>query len=48
MTKWAGKALKDEEALRNLLEGHTPGDRVQVTVQRAGDEKVFWLTLGGR
>ncbi|MDE0913718.1 MAG: M28 family peptidase [Planctomycetota bacterium] len=48
LTKWAGKALKDEAALRNLLAGHTPGDRVQVTVQRDGAEKVFWLTLGGR
>jgi hypothetical protein len=48
LTRWAGKPLEDKDALRKILAGHTPGDRVQVTVQRAGQEKVFWLTLGER
>jgi len=48
LIKWAGKPLEGMEALRKLLGGHTPGDRVQVTVHRAGEEKVFWLTLAER
>ncbi len=48
LTHWAGKSLRDLGQVRSLLSKHKPGDKVQVTVQRAGAEKTFWLTLGER
>ncbi|HKX46393.1 MAG TPA: PDZ domain-containing protein, partial [Planctomycetota bacterium] len=47
MTHWNGTELADVMQWMELLGQHQPGDRVQVTVQRAGESLVLWATLEG-
>jgi hypothetical protein len=45
LLKWNGKALAGIEDLAARLAECQPGDRVQVTLERAGEAKVLWVTL---
>ena len=48
LIKWNSSMIADRAELKKLLDKCTPGEKVQVTVVRAGAEKVFWMTLKGR
>ena len=48
LVKWNASTIGDRDDLRAQLEKSTPGEKVQVTVMRAGAEKVYWVTLKER
>lgn len=47
LTKWSGAAIEGWASLQGFLAGQAPGDKVQVTLVREGEEKVLWMTLQG-
>ncbi|MFT4539685.1 MAG: hypothetical protein ACI841_002472 [Planctomycetota bacterium] len=47
LTKWNGEDIADIGAWMGMLEKHSAGDKVQVTVLRGGEDKVLWVTLKG-
>lgn len=48
LVKWNGDGINDVMSWMGMLSKHDPGDKVQVTVLREGEEKVLWVTLKGR
>ncbi len=48
LVKWNGKEIPDIQTWMQMLAKHEPGEKVQVTVIRSGEEMVFWVTLQGR
>ena len=48
LVKWNSSTIGGRDDLRARLEKSTPGEKVQVTVMRAGAEKVYWVTLKER
>lgn len=47
LVKWNGKDIQDWNALQEFIGEQAPGDKVQVTLDRGGEEKVLWMTLQG-
>ncbi|MEX2429882.1 MAG: PDZ domain-containing protein, partial [Patescibacteria group bacterium] len=43
-----GTAVDREHSLSSLIAAHSPGDRVQVTIRRGGEERRLPVTLGRR
>ena len=43
-----GTAVTSAEQLRAAIAAHKPGDKITVTVRRAGKSKTFDVTLGSR
>jgi putative serine protease PepD len=43
-----GSAIADAQALRAAIDEHKPGDKIELSVRRAGQTKTFTLTLGTR
>jgi S1-C subfamily serine protease len=48
ITELDGKPVGDMEDLIHTIEGKRPGDELEVTVVRGGDEKSLTVTLGNR
>jgi putative serine protease PepD len=48
ITALDGKSIDSASALRRAIDSHAPGDKVKVTVRRAGTTKTFEVTLGNR
>jgi len=48
ITALDGKSIDSAGALRTAIDGHAPGDKVKVTVRRAGTTKTITVTLGTR
>jgi S1-C subfamily serine protease len=48
ITKLEGKSISTIEDLVNVINGKQPGDKLEVTVMRGGNEKSFTVTLGNR
>ena len=48
ITKLEGKSISTIEDLVNVIDGKKPGDKLEVTVLRGGNEKSFTVTLGNR
>lgn len=44
---WNGKPIDDVAGWMGLMMPHAPGDKVQVTVDRDGEDVVLWVTLRG-
>jgi putative serine protease PepD len=43
-----GSAIADAQALRAAVDEHKPGDKIELTIRRAGQTKTLTLTLGTR
>jgi putative serine protease PepD len=43
-----GSTIADAQALRAAVDEHEPGDKIELTVRRAGQTKTLTLTLGTR
>ena len=48
IVKWNGEDVADIRAWMGMLAKHEPGDEVDVTVLRGGEEVVLKVTLKGR
>ena len=48
ITALDGKSIDSAGALRSAIDSHAPGDKVKVTVRRAGTTKTITVTLGTR
>jgi putative serine protease PepD len=48
ITEVDGTRVTTSEQLRGIIAGHEPGDKVQLTVVRAGDTRTVTVTLGSR
>ena len=48
ITSLGGKAVEDSSSLSSLVDGHKPGDSVQVQVSRNGSKKDLTVKLGQR
>jgi S1-C subfamily serine protease len=48
ITKLDGKKVSGMEDLVSAIEGDRPGDKIEVTLLRGGDEKTVTVTLGNR
>ena len=48
ITKLEGKSIAGMEDLVKVIEGEKPGDELEVTVLRGGNEKTLTVTLGNR
>jgi putative serine protease PepD len=48
ITALDGKSVDSASALRRAIDSHAPGDKVKVTVRRAGTTKTITVTLGTR
>jgi S1-C subfamily serine protease len=48
ITEIDGKAVRDSEQLGSVVEGKRPGDKVELTVRRGGDEREVAVKLGKR
>jgi putative serine protease PepD len=48
ITKVDGKSISAAPDVRGAIISHKPGDKVQVTVNRGGDERTLTVTLGRR
>ena len=46
ITEIDGKALKGESALARAVDGHKPGDKIALTINRGGQQSRIDLTLG--
>jgi putative serine protease PepD len=43
-----GDAIDSGDELREAIDAHKPGDKITLTIQRAGDERTVQVTLGER
>jgi putative serine protease PepD len=48
VTQIDGTDVTSGSQLRGIIDGHKPGDKIRVTVQRNGSEKTITVTLGTR
>jgi S1-C subfamily serine protease len=48
VTEVDGKKLKSMEQLVEIIQGHKPGDELELTIVRDGDEKTVDVTLGSQ
>ncbi|HVD39272.1 MAG TPA: trypsin-like peptidase domain-containing protein [Solirubrobacterales bacterium] len=48
ITEVDGKKLKSMEQLVEIIQGHKPGDELELTIVRDGDEKTVKVTLGNQ
>jgi S1-C subfamily serine protease len=48
ITEVDGKKLKSMEQLVEIIQGHKPGDELELTIVRDGDEKTVNVTLGNQ
>jgi putative serine protease PepD len=48
VTAFDGSTVADAQALRAAVDEHKPGDKIELTVRRAGQTKTLTLTLGTR
>lgn len=48
LVKWNGKEIEDVQGWMVYLAEHEPGDKVQLTVMREGEEEILWVTLKGK
>ena len=48
VTKIDGASITSGSQLRGVIDGHKPGDKIQVAVRRGGSERTFTVTLGTR
>lgn len=46
ITKVGGKAIDEDQSLSTLINGNKPGDKVELTVLRDGNEQKIQVTLG--
>ena len=46
VVRMAGRGVPDQNTLARLVRSHAPGDKVEVVLERDGEEKTLEVTLG--